>query len=193
MLKSSTQGTLIMNVNGLSSQVFRIDNLAPIACIQGGSSSMLRRPRAIASAEGRLYVSDYERFRIAVFSLTGEFMFNIGGRETSVGRLHSPFGIAIFGSRLIVAEGTNCDGRPCSGNADIQRWERMQRRLRVLSLDGAELHLLRPLDPMSVEPRGLCASGGHLYLADKKGHTIHIFSFIGWRDAQSRSSDLPSQ
>ncbi len=162
-------------------QVLGAGNLAPRALFRGSTDAPLRRPRAIAVHDERLYVSEYERFRIVVLSMAGELLRTIGGRHTPLGRLHSAFGVAIFCGRLVVAEGANCDGRPAGDGAETLAWERSQRRMRVLTLEGAPLQMLRPVssDVMLVDPRALHACGDFLYLADSAGHTIHRFSYVG--------------
>jgi hypothetical protein len=54
----------------------------------------------------------YEANRISALELNGQRLFTIGGRNTPLGRFHSPYGLCIFDGRLIVAEGCNADGRP---------------------------------------------------------------------------------
>ena len=70
---------------------------------------------------------------------------------------------------------------PAGDGAGTLAWERSQRRVRVLTLEGAPLQLLRPVssDVMLVDPRALHACGDFLYLADSAGHTIHRFSYVG--------------
>jgi len=54
----------------------------------------------------------YETNRISALELDGKRLFTIGGKNTALGKFHSPFGLCIFDGRLIVAEGCNADGRP---------------------------------------------------------------------------------
>jgi hypothetical protein len=54
----------------------------------------------------------YEAFRISALELNGQRLFTIGGKNTPLGRFHSPYGLCIFDGRLVVAEGCNADGRP---------------------------------------------------------------------------------
>jgi len=129
--------------------VFRASTLE-LAFLIGGSAAgvndgwlkvgptELRRPRAITAHVGphgpRVYVAEYETHRISALGLDGSRLYTIGGKNTALGRFHSPFGLAVFDGRLVVAEGCNSDGRPFD-EARRADWQRDQKRLRVLAID----------------------------------------------------------
>mmetsp|Transcript_38774 Transcript_38774/g.128380 ORF Transcript_38774/g.128380 Transcript_38774/m.128380 type:complete len:269 (-) Transcript_38774:31-837(-) len=186
--------------------VFRASTLE-LAFLIGGSAAgvndgwlkvgptELRRPRAITAHVGphgpRVYVAEYETHRISALGLDGSRLYTIGGKNTALGRFHSPFGLAVFDGRLVVAEGCNSDGRP-SDEARRADWQRDQKRLRVLAIDEGngvysgssarvvQVQVLHPREP-NVEPRSLSATDQYLYMADFKGNTIHVFSIFGMR------------
>ncbi|MCK5506672.1 MAG: hypothetical protein KAJ10_16020, partial [Thermodesulfovibrionia bacterium] len=72
-----------------------------------GSSGKLSRPKAVGVdyRKGRMYVVDYMRHTISVYSMDGTFIFEFGGMGWGEGWFQHPLDLAIdSGSRIIVAD-----------------------------------------------------------------------------------------
>lgn len=126
-----------------------------------GNKTILQRPINVAVHDraGRLYVSDARNHRVAVFSLTGEHLFNFGQLGAGKGEMAMPHGVAIGpGGSVYVADMLN---------ARVQVFGQDGRYLRQIGnaeLPGAQLEF----------PRDIAfASDGSLHIVDiKRGQLI---------------------
>ena len=112
----------------------------------------------------RLYVCDYQKDLIRVFSPKGRELFRFGGRGAQPGQFHGPSGIAIYKDSVFVSD---------SGNRRVQKF----------SLDGVfmlETGTQSKTSPL-LYPAGLAINrrAEILYLADKDGGRIFKFDLNG--------------
>mmetsp|Transcript_68440 Transcript_68440/g.113768 ORF Transcript_68440/g.113768 Transcript_68440/m.113768 type:complete len:457 (+) Transcript_68440:78-1448(+) len=130
---------------------------------KGDQAGQFHKPHGLCAHQERLYVTEFRNQRLQVFTLEGEVLHVFGG-VCEPDRLMSPFGVAIFLGYIVVAES-----------------DTSQQRLRVFTMEGKQVQVLRPLHKGTCMPRGLSSHGQRLYLADSKGHTVHVFSVYGAR------------
>ncbi len=77
---------------------------------KGGEPGKLSRPRAVAvdDAHRRVFLVDYQRHTVPVFSIDGQYLYELGGLGTSRGWFHYPMDVEIDGQgRLLVADAFN--------------------------------------------------------------------------------------
>jgi DNA-binding beta-propeller fold protein YncE len=77
---------------------------------KGGEPGKLSRPRAIAvdDAHRRIFLVDYQRHTVPVFSIDGQYLYELGGLGTSRGWFHYPMDVEMDGQgRLLVADAFN--------------------------------------------------------------------------------------
>ena len=77
---------------------------------KGGEPGKLSRPRAIAvdDARRRIFLVDYQRHTVPVFSIDGQYLYELGGLGTSRGWFHYPMDVELDGQgRLLVADAFN--------------------------------------------------------------------------------------
>ena len=109
-------------------------------------------------------ISDLCNHRLQVFDLDGELLRVIGACGATPGRFRGPWGVAIRGGYLYVAEMASC-------------------RLQVLTWPACELRQLLPLPAAS--PMGLrgvaVGADGTVYVADLRGRRILALPPVGAR------------
>jgi len=139
--------------DGRSKTVLTLSADGELLCALG-TPETLENPSYVAVNDrlDRVYVADAPRHRIAVFSRSGEHLFDIGGPGNAPGQLAAPQGMAIDSEhRLYVADMLNC-------------------RVQVFTADGDPLRSfgMQGLDFWDFEaPRDLALSaGGTLYVLD---------------------------
>jgi hypothetical protein len=77
---------------------------------KGGEPGKLSRPRALAvdDARRRIFLVDYQRHTVPVFSIDGQYLYELGGLGTSRGWFHYPMDVEMDGQeRLLVADAFN--------------------------------------------------------------------------------------
>lgn len=124
----------------------------------------LKQPSgAVVGRDGRIYVVDGVNNRIAVFSPSGEFLYNFGKGGNEKGELHFPLGIAVDkANRIYVAD---------SGNSRVQ----------VFTRDGESLYLIdlpRANTTKAPDPTDLIISedGKVLYIVDNENHRLLYYN-----------------
>lgn len=77
---------------------------------KGGDAGKLSRPRGIAvdDVRGQVYLVDYQRHTMSVFSKRGDFLFEVGGMGAGRGWFYYPSDVVIDGrGRVVVADTFN--------------------------------------------------------------------------------------
>jgi len=128
-----------------------------------GGELALERPISVAvGSQGRIFVADHARHRIAVFAADGTPLAAIGSEGSGPGELRHPSGLAFDAlGRLYVAE---------AGNARIQAFGNGGESLGILRAPGGvRLAIERPTD-LAFAP------GDRLYVVDQGAQRILVLA-----------------
>lgn len=157
----SPDGRLFV-VDSILKKVFILDGEGRIKGELEGDPQGLGRPAGVAVSDRRVYVSDVQNHRIAIYGLEGVFLKSFGRRGRQPGELNFPTYLWYdrAAGRLWV-----CD----SGNFRVQWFDSDGKALGSLGENGNRPGYL-------ARPRGLALdSDGHAYVADAAFDAFQLF------------------
>jgi len=135
----------------------------PLFGIYGsGKMGTLRKPMAVTVYDRRIFVSDTDNQRVAVFDYNGNPLFTFGKRGTDKGQFQFPYGIVADNSGLVYVADLY--------NGNIQVFDQNGKFIK---------YFVDPKANLFMQPAGLFFYNNKIYLADVAKNEVLAFDLDG--------------